>query len=250
MEVNTTIYCIVPFSKQAFEQNAWNNFNQQLYKNKKLIVVQNCGAKWCKKEDEIILESNDGVSQPMNVGLDWARQNSNKNDWFTKFDCDDRYLSRYLNTIEDTIEKGAQIVGRNSCWIKNCDDKLWFVEGVSECWCNGQFCHGPTLAGRIDISPNFPVVAKFGEDELWWDLTRQYKQWIGPSHSFIYCRYKKANHAYPFSDDSFKDIYSGRLYESIKGTPEEDRPTEMKLIQKQLYSEDFDRMISEITGTK
>jgi len=245
-----TIYCIVPFSKQTFEQNAWYNFDQQLYQDKKLIVVQNCEARWTKKADEIILESENGVSQPMNKGLEWIRRHGNKNDWFCKFDVDDRYLPKYLNTIEEGIKKGADIIGRNTCWVKNCENKLWFIEGVAECWCNGQYCHGPTLAGRVDISPDFPIVAKFGEDEKWWELTVKNKQWIGPSHSFVYCRYYNGDHSYPFSDDSFKDIYTGRLYECIKGSPENNYPTEMKIIQKQLYSEDFDRMIKEITGNK
>ena len=117
---------------------------------------------------------------------------------------------------------------------------------MQNCWCDKEYCHGPTLAGKIDISPDFPIVEKFGEDQMWWDLTRSYKQWISCSRDFIYCRYKNHNHAYPFSDESMKHIYAGYLYEVINGNPEEDYPKKIKIIEKKLNSLDFNNMIMEI----
>jgi hypothetical protein len=238
------IYCIVPFSRSSFQQNVCNNFYCQNYNDKQLIIVQNCGAKWNKQSNEIILESENGVSQPMNIGLEWIRQNGNKNDWFTKFDDDDSYFPNYLNTIKEGIEKGADVIGRSSGWIKNTENKLWFIKTEQECFSNNN-CHGPTLAGRIDISEDFPIVKQYGEDQQWWDNHRQYKQWHGPANSFVYNRYINHNHAYPLSDRTMKHIYSGRLYDVIKGSPENNYPTEMKLIQEQLYGDDFDNLLKD-----
>jgi glycosyltransferase involved in cell wall biosynthesis len=102
--------------------NVFNNFRHQTHDEKVLLIVQNNGGEWTDpsgKEiiNRIILESDTGVSQPMNVGLDWVRKNGKSNDWFCKFDDDDVYLPGYLESINNIINMGVDVTGRNACWV-------------------------------------------------------------------------------------------------------------------------------------
>lgn len=239
------IYCICPFSREDFQQNVWNNFINQNFSDKKLIIIQNSEAKWKELSDEIILESDKGISEALNIGLDYIRKNGKYNDWFCKFDDDDIYLPEYLNQIYSISQIGAQAIGKASCWIRNTEYKMWFYKDQQKKWCENEVIFGGTIAGRMLESVNFQHVDRSGEDSIWWREMYSYKRYIAPASQYIYCRYNNHNHAFGFSDNSLKNIYSGKLYEVIQGNPVENYPVEMEMVRNKLTPADFDQMVKE-----
>jgi glycosyltransferase involved in cell wall biosynthesis len=243
------IYCICPFSRNDFQTNVLNNFSSQSFIDKKLIIVQNAGAKWNNTSDEIILESETGISEALNTGLEYIRKFGKYDDWFCKFDDDDIYLPEYLQQVNFAANIGAQAIGKSSVWIRNSENKLWFYQDNQKQWCNdGEVVFGGTLGGNIRYAVNFKHVDKAGEDLIWWREMFNTKKYLTSASQYIYCRYQNHNHAFVYSDESLKQLYSGKLYEVIEGNPSENYPIKMELIRKKLTAADFDQIVKELKG--
>ena len=178
----------------------------------------------------------------MNVGLEWMRNYCRPDDWFCKFDDDDLYYENYLSSINQE----SSACGRNSCFMKNTQGEILFIEGKQEAWCDKEYVFGPTICGKLRDSVDFRHVDQYGEDQIWWEEMSNKRRYLGPAHSFIYCRHSNHNHAFSFSDESFKNLYAGRLYKCLRWSIKENKPLEMQLIKKELESADFDRMIAEM----
>jgi hypothetical protein len=127
-----------------------------------------------------------------------------------------------------------------------------YIDGTQHEYATTHGVHGPTIAGKINIAPNFPIVERYGEDEQWWRmvLSERLRVYLGGARDFIWNRFldKNHKHAYPFGRSSMMNVYSGRIYRVIEGLATDDRPTEMVGINQEIFSEDFDRMIQELTS--
>jgi hypothetical protein len=196
------IWLIVPFSRPDFFGNVLDNFSRLSLPEKKLLLVCNGAARGFTSTvpHMTVIESEDGVAEPMNAGLEYARQHGKSQDWFCKFDDDDLYLEGYLDGVLEAQSKGARFGGQVAAWMKTRDDNLWFINGPQQTW-GKDGAHGPTLFGTIDCV-DFPHVERWGEDGLWYlEMVEQFGPgWLTTAKDFCWMRYHNHNHAFPIGD--------------------------------------------------
>lgn len=194
------IWLIVPFSRPNFLRNVIANFRRLEFNDKKLLLVCNGDAEGFSTDEGVVIESENGVAEPMNAGLEYIRKHGKGSDWFCKFDDDDLYLEKYLNGPLEAQSKGARFGGQLAAWMKTTDNKLWFIDGPQNEW-GTEGAHGPTLFGSIDCI-DFPHVDKWGEDALWYrGMASEFGSgWLTNANDFCWMRYKNHNHAFPFGD--------------------------------------------------
>ena len=178
--------------------NVRENFERQQFANRALIVVKNGAGRDASIDADIILQSEQGPAQPFNEALAWLRINASSNDWFCKCDADDYYGPYYLDSIELAADSGVDYAGRASLYIKTTKGRLWFAEAKQ----GTHVFHGPTLAGRIGSSCDFPVTHDWGEDAAWCELMYAagrscYR--LLPEH-FCYQRWDDYAHTWPCTD--------------------------------------------------
>jgi glycosyltransferase involved in cell wall biosynthesis len=188
--------------------NILDNYNRQTYPNKRLIIVENgdgIGISVKLPKDIIILRSDSGPAQPMNVGIEWLKQHAEPQDWFCKCDSDDYYGPQYLDQIHTAISSGADYTGRKALYIKTSNDKLWFAESKDESF----IFHGPTIAARIESSLYFPLVKTWGEDIAWCKAMHNagYKSVTLCPEGFCYQRWPKYNHTWPCTDIEIRVLW-------------------------------------------
>jgi len=126
------IYLIVPFSKPKFLKNVIENFNQQTYKNKKLIIVENGdGIGTCKDsgfKPDVLLKSDPHQSYARNEAVNWIK--SNGGGMCANFDDDDYYGPEYISEIMNNRNK-ADIIGKYNFYLRNTANRLVLFEGVA-----------------------------------------------------------------------------------------------------------------------
>jgi glycosyltransferase involved in cell wall biosynthesis len=182
--------------------NILDNYERQTYLDKGLILVENgpgVGVAEVARlpSGVVVLKSESGPAQPLNVGLQWLRSHS-PSDWFCKCDSDDYYGPGYLSSLLPAIKSGADYCGRASLFIRTTEDRLWYVEGEP----NAHLFHGPTLAGRVSSALDFPVVKDWGEDEGWCQAMYRNGRMpftVHPEH-FCYQRWPDYTHTWPCTD--------------------------------------------------
>lgn len=201
------IWLIVPYSRPHFFGNVLDNFNRLSLPEKRLLLVCNGSARGCVQHMDMctgmaMIESDDGVAEPMNAGLEFARKHGKSTDWFCKFDDDDLYLEGYLDGVLEAQEKGAKFGGQLAAWMKTKDDQLWFIDGPQNTL-SSEGSHGPTLFGSIDCI-EFPHVDRWGEDALWYrGMAAEFGPgWLTSARNFCWMRHKNHNHAFPFGDSA------------------------------------------------
>jgi hypothetical protein len=194
------IWLIVPFSRPHLFGNVLDNFNRLSLPEKRLLLVCNGAARGFVGTGVTVIESDDGVAEPMNAGLEFARANGKSKDWFCKFDDDDLYLEGYLDGVLEAQAKGAKFGGQLAAWMKTKDDQLWFIDGPQETW-SSEGAHGPTLFGSIDCI-DFPHVDRWGEDALWYrGMAAEFGPgWLTSARDFCWMRHKNHDHSFPFGD--------------------------------------------------
>jgi hypothetical protein len=167
-------------------------------RDKRLILVFNGAShNFERAHDIVVLNSERGPAQYMNAALGWLRENAPPTDWFAKCDSDDYYGPRYLESVADSEQFGADYSGCNSAYIKPMAGGLWFVNGHSD-----SMFHGPTLAARIGTALPFPHVDDWGEDELWSaNMVRECRQpLVRAPEGFCYQRWTDNEHTWPCTD--------------------------------------------------
>lgn len=201
------IWLIVPFSRPEFAQNVMDNYSRQDVPGRLLFVHNSRARQQCHDIVGEHIESEDGLAEPMNAGLKYARKHGSANDWFCKWDDDDWYGEGYLQTVLDGMNKGADFVGRAAMWMRTTTGKLWYITGPQQQFSDDIIPHGPSLAGPIDC-PEFPSVDRWGEDAAWAkEMARVGKgnRWLGPARDLCWMR-RETGHAFDFSDEAIATL--------------------------------------------
>lgn len=191
--------------------NVLSNFDRQTSIDKRLIIVENgegIGSvpRSVPVDDlVVVLQSDKGPAQPMNAALKWLRELGATDDWFAKCDADDYYGPRYLESLAPAIRLRYDYTGRSRLYIRTTENRLWFAHGKPDQY----VFHGPTLAGRVGSSVDFPIVKDWGEDALWcMAMHNQGRSCVtlAPEH-FCYQRYANNDHAWPCSDRELRGAW-------------------------------------------
>lgn len=205
------VYSIVPFSRPKFLENVIKNFNQQRYKNKKLIVVENGKAVGCCEKNgfkpDVLLKSDPHQSYARNEVINWVK--SNGGGMCANFDDDDYYGPNYLSEIMENKNK-ADIIGKYDFFIRTTAGNFRLFEGfASNCYNN--IIHGATLACMAEIMPEYKNTGKWGED---WDLINRMQEsgkttYTTSKYNFMIRRFPNS-HTWSITDDQLvKTIYFG-----------------------------------------
>jgi hypothetical protein len=236
-----TIWCLCPWSRPEFFDNVVQNFEQQTFKDSRLLLVANGAAKYLRADAGprvTTIFSHVGLAAPMNEGLRFIRQKAKLGDWFCKWDDDDYYGPNYLSDIARIASAGFLATGRRRVWMRTAEGRLWkFGQSTQE------LPHGPTLAARVDLSVDFPETTGWGEDTKWVEAmqSRAVSFLAGPVNGFCWMRYASVEHghAYGLSSDAFRmlgadikdygefdlDVVNGNV--SRPGTPISDLPMDV-----------------------
>lgn len=198
-----TIWMISGLHDPRWSANVLENFQRQEYRDKRLVLVENGAGIGASRILHLgprctLLTSDTGPAAPLNAALAWLRAHASPGDWFAKCDADDYYGPGYLDSLLPAIDVHADYAGRSSLYIKTTENRLWYVEGKPEI----HICHGPTIAGRISMALDFPVVADWGEDAEWCiDMYRAgaSPHVLAPEH-FCYQRWSDYEHTWPCTD--------------------------------------------------
>jgi hypothetical protein len=195
------INVIVPFSKPEFLNNTIQNFTQQTYKDKRLIIVENGPGIGCfKNTDFVVLSSGQHQSLAKNEAINWIRNHGGG--WFSTFDCDDYYGSNYLEELSQNLDK-AEIIGKHDRFLKTENDELILTYGLYE---NNysKSIQGPTISARSEDCCFFKDV--YNKDGSIWsgddadfiaDMTTKGARIYSTSRfNFMQCRYKSDHHVW------------------------------------------------------
>ena len=165
MQANS-IYVIVPFSRPNMLENVINNFTQQKFINKKLIIVENGSAvNYCKLQSfspDILLVSGNHQSIAKNLALEEIRKRGGG--YCTIFDDDDYYGPEYLNEIVENSSK-AEMVGKTDCFIRLSDGNLNLCLGnLENTYTNG--LNGQTISCWAEDAVEYDTSAVWCEDNI------------------------------------------------------------------------------------
>jgi hypothetical protein len=169
----------------------------------RLVLACNRDAVGFRGQVGEFIESEDGLAEPMNAGLAYARQHGRAGDWFCKWDDDDYYGPRALEVVEEGRSQGALVAGRMAVWVRTTTGGLWFIDGPQRAWVPpGQAPHGPTLCVPL-VRAVSPHRDDWGEDAAWVAAMRAAggRVWAGRAGSFAWCRWGTSHgHSWPFPD--------------------------------------------------
>jgi hypothetical protein len=200
------INIIVPFSKPEFKNNTIENFKRQIYKDKKLIIIENGdGVDSFRDSEYIILSSGKHQSLAKNEGIDWIKKNGGG--WWTVFDSDDYYGPNYLEEISQNLNK-SEVIGKHDRFIKTENDKLVLTYNLCENNYSSSI-QGPTITARAEECCYFEeVYDSFGKPVSWDDslfikkMTQMGARIYSTSrYNFIQCRYKDAQHVWKITSN-------------------------------------------------
>jgi hypothetical protein len=207
-------WCIVPLTRIQNCEFIIEQFVLQNLDNKKLIFVQDNIVSTSIVNNIINIGSGTtGISEALNAGLYFARENGSFDDWFVKWDDDDFYGPSYLQSIKIAQQIGANMTGRSKLWMKTSDQKIWFING-SVGWSNSCNLHGSTLAASLDCC-DFTHVDRCGEDTIWVQNMRQKgaKIWACEPKDHCYIRSGNNDHAWPIPDFAIQPITGWEMYD-------------------------------------
>ena len=153
------INIITPINNIAYMKNAIFNFERQLHKDKRLILVCNGNllSYTSTNKDIISLHIEDeNIGKARNKALDFLKNG----DFFANFDGDDDYDSYYLSELDEIIESNLHIkniiIGKLDYKIKHKND-IYEIIGLK-----GNVIHGPTISSYVD-NIRYPEIS-FSED--------------------------------------------------------------------------------------
>jgi hypothetical protein len=161
------IVVICPFSRPEFQQNVFDNFTQQTFHGKELVIVENGESvgKW-KLPATQILNSNKHQASAKNTGLLYVGEKFPDALW-TTFDDDDYYGPGYLEELAENSDK-ADVIGKANIFMKSKSGKLRFIDICRENEYSN-YLWGCSISSWVkDI--NFPYTGVWGEDNTWLDI--------------------------------------------------------------------------------
>lgn len=205
------VYVIVPFSRFKYLESVIKNFNQQTYKYKKLVIVENGSAIGCCEKSgfkpDVLLKSDNHQSHARNEALHWVR--SNGGGMCANFDDDDYYGPEYLLELMQNIGK-ADVIGKYDFFVRSASGHVRLFDGVaSNCYSSG--VHGPTIATMAEKTPEYKSEMVWGEDS---DLIERMKKsgsrvYATSKNNFMLNR-RKVGHTWSVTDDQMvQTLYHG-----------------------------------------
>jgi hypothetical protein len=163
---------IVPFSRPEYALRTLQNFERQLYPDKRLWIVENGPAigTWARLSlpADRVLTSRAHQSHARNVGLNELR--STGGGYWAGFDDDDWYGAEYLTEIAAQADK-ANVVGKRQHFIGIDDRYLFlFLDHLQSRYTIA--LTGGALAAWSEESVDFPI-QRVAEDIGWCSLMRR-----------------------------------------------------------------------------
>lgn len=252
------IWVIVPLSRPHCLINVINNFTQQNFDNKKIVIVENGDAVGCCKkyhfEPDLLLVSENHQALAKNKAID-ALKDKDAEFWVC-FDDDDYYAKNYLLECAECSDK-AEIIGKHNIFMKTTDNRLWLLQDFKE----NQFTdavHGPTISAWVkDTIVDFPNTGEWGEDLAFIsDMQAEGARcWSSSRWNFLFQRHKNHKHTWIADDyqisqcwhyshsknnDSIVTEYNVSMCDAQKIVARElPIPFGTKILMKQFKNEDF-----------
>lgn len=237
-----TLWMVTGLHDERWSMNVTANYARQTYEQKRLIIVENGGASaagFVGLPGVVVLASERGPAQPLNVALEWLRENAATDDWFAKCDADDYYGPGYLASMSRI---DADYCGRASLYIRNTEGRLWYVEGEA----GGHLFHGPTLAAPIRSALDFPITPDWGEDAAWCRAMHEAGRTAGTvaPEGFCYQRWPTYRHTWPCTDLELRTSWEAEFidlgpidYDIVNGVRPRPRGTSLGVAE--LTSDNF-----------
>lgn len=170
------ITVITPVHRLKYLNHCIQNFNNQSYQEKELVLILNGELKnICIDIDAVVLRSDArDLSVLRNIGLDWMAENNRK--IFAFFDSDDWYAAGYLEEAINTLESsGAELVGKSSFNVVDCSGIYSF--------CTNSLAD-PTMVGYLsDRRFDETITKSSGQDQV---FIKQHKTVSSSSENFYY----------------------------------------------------------------
>lgn len=204
------IYVIIPFSRPNLIDSIIFNFHNQIYNEKKLIIVENGLAKGtCKKRNiqpDVLLSSDNHQSYAKNEAINWIKKHGGG--WWTTFDDDDYYGEGYLTKVVNSLHK-AEMIGQLDIFVKTISNRLRLFSNLGRNTYTNAI-HGSTITARAEDCPYFENTGKWGEDH---NFVQRYinqgaKCWATSPYYHLLNRHNK--NTWQVSDDSMvrRMVYS------------------------------------------
>ena len=202
---------IVPLSRPNMLDNVLNNFDRQQYKNKSLVIVQNgpglCACQRRGIQPNVLIDISEAhQSLAKNVALEYLREHGES--YFATFDDDDYYGPNYLGQIADGFNRGFEIVGKSSIFLRFADERMFFLEQAGELR-EVRSINGPTISGVITKDTPLFRPLMWGEDNDWLEMQLQLgaRIWSTSKFGFCWMRYgEEHRHTYQATDKSLENI--------------------------------------------
>jgi len=158
------VYFVCPFSKPEFKQLVIQNFAQQVYREKHLVVVENGMGinSFDQSANVTVLRSEKHQSKAKNIGLAHLRDIGAE--YWATLDCDDYYGPDYLVEMISHADK-APIVGKRCYYVRLGNGKLVFYnkeigpDYYPTIW-------GATIGAWVEKSPDFGI-HDLSEESYW-----------------------------------------------------------------------------------
>jgi len=206
----THIWVVVPLGRPGMLANVVANFERQRYPEESLVVVENGrGLGACARSGIVpdrLLDSEAHQSAAKNVALSWLLDNGATH-WAT-MDDDDYYGPGYLEGIADGFQRGFEVVGKASIFLRYSDNRLHLLEQGGELR-EVAMVNGPTISSVV--RPGMPTFQRldWGEDNAWLLDARAmgWRIWAANRFDFCWCRHAPEHgHTYRITDAALENI--------------------------------------------
>ncbi|MCR8659748.1 glycosyltransferase [Paenibacillus endoradicis] len=196
-----------------FLKNILNNYHNQRYKRKELIIIINKDSislkEWQKKTamypDVTIYKLQERISlgKCLNFGI-----GKSKYPLVAKFDNDDYYSPYYLGEqVKVLLRTGSPVVGKHACYVYLTASKKLLIRSPYEKNKSVDFIQGGTLLIRKSILKKVRFSDRsVGEDvKFLKDCSKKgYTIYATSPHNYVYIRRKnKSTHTWQVSDKEF-----------------------------------------------
>lgn len=213
---NLPLWVVVPCCRP--EQLPWifENFDRQVYQDKRLLIVENGPAVGAcerySRKPHYVISSENHVARARNDGIYFVRDHGGG--WICMWDDDDWYGPAYLSEVELMIRSGvADVYGKVRNFIGFQEHGLYlFNERNANGYTN--HVHGPTIVFRSEDARTYPIVST-AEDVLWClgmaDMGARI--WAGTINHYMYLRRRPEDHSWKASPErmmalsQFNDYY-------------------------------------------
>ncbi|MFF2498043.1 glycosyltransferase [Peribacillus sp. NPDC058075] len=195
--------------REDFIQNVFNNYNQQTWKDKELIIVLNSDTmdfdKWKEKSLQYDHVQVYQLSEKATLGdcLNFGVLKS-KYEYIAKFDDDDYYGPLYLTSASEELKKGdIHVLGKNSYYIfLKKKESLILVSGVEND--ESDTVAGATLIIKKELFEKIQFEKMNRAEDYFFIMEckkQGYKIFSSNKHHFAVIRHEAENHTWKVADD-------------------------------------------------